>query len=173
VVEGLAMDFLVGTFIGMAGLAIAYLTYRSQVGQSFKRVHYSSFIAPLLIPRSEELMRSIVIRCQGEELINPLLCVARFENTGRSPIVPSDFNSPISIRMQGPSIFRTGVLSWNRPGMIDVNRHPDALIVDLKSGEINIGPTLLNPRDSVTMAFIAAASVEVVYEKPPRDLFPI
>jgi hypothetical protein len=159
------MEFFIGTLIGLAALVVSYLAYRSQARQTFKRIHYSSFATSLIVPTTEDL--AVAVKCQGEDLIYPLLCAARFENTGLSPILPSDFDAPISIRLRGSSVFRTGILSSNRPGVIDFDRHPDVLGFDLKKKEVTIGPMLLNPRDSVTLVFIADAipdkfDVEVV-----------
>jgi len=152
------MEFLIATFIGLAAVVLAYLTYRSQVGQALKRIHYSSFATPLIVPTSGDL--PVVIKCQGEDLIYPLLCAVRLENTGLSPILPSDFDAPVRICLRGSSIFRTGILSSNRPGVIDFDRNPNILDFDPKRNEVTIEPMLLNPRDNLTLVFIADAVPE-------------
>src|ERR1017187_3841780 len=148
------MEFAIATLLGIISLGIAYLTYISQQHQSFKRLHYTSFMTALVLPRFGDEAKAITVRQADYEFISPALCVARIENTGRAPILPSDFNGPLTIRPKGPAIFRCGELTWNRPDILD-GSHPDSVKVDVGKGEISINPILLNPHDNITVAFIA------------------
>lgn len=151
------MEFTIGTIVGVLAVILAYLTYRSQLGVSFKRIHYSSFVMPFIIPRDEEVRESLKIRYDGDELVYPLLCGAKIENTGRSPIMPSEFDGPLVIRHKGLSIFRCGHIILNRPNILDIERHPECVDLNVQKGEIHIGPTLLNPRDTITIVYIVEA----------------
>lgn len=148
------MEFAIGTLIAFATLVVTYFAYRVSRNQSFKRLHYSSFMAPLVLSRWYDNEDTIKIRQDGEEFILPFLCAARIENTGRVPILPSDFNGPLTIRLKGMAVFRCGALTWNRTDIFDPRR-PDPLAVNQERSEIAINPILLNPRDSITISYIA------------------
>jgi hypothetical protein len=90
------MGFVIGTLIAVLTLVVTYLAYKAQKNQSFKRLHYSSFMAPLVLSRWYDNEDTITVRQDGEEFILPFLCAARIENTGRAPILPSDFNGPLT-----------------------------------------------------------------------------
>jgi hypothetical protein len=151
------MEFAIVTLLTIIGLGIGYLAYQSQQRQSFKRLHYTSFIMPLILPRSDEAKESISVRQGSYNFVYPVLCAARIENTGRAPILPSDFNGPFTIRVKGPAGFRCGEVISNRPDILDM-RHPAAIDVSIERSEISIGPTLLNPRDSIAVIYVADAA---------------
>jgi hypothetical protein len=154
------VEFAITTLLAVIAVVVGYLAYRYQRHQSLKRLHYSSFVAPLVLPtwyNQEET--SIKVRQGGVEFILPILCVARIENTGRVPILPSDFNGPLTIRLKGPAVFRCGSLTWIRTDIFDPRR-PDPLAIDHARREISMNPVLLNPRDSITLVYIADAVPE-------------
>jgi len=154
----ITLEFVLGFLLAVATGIIAYLAYRTQLSQSFKRLHYTSFITPLIFPTMEEGAPTITVGLNGETFINPLLCAARIENTGRAPVVPADFDGPLAISCEGPAIFRTGQIECNPPGIIDINKRPDVLGVELSEAELRIGPVLLNPHDNITVVYIADAA---------------
>lgn len=142
---------MIGTVIGIISIVLAYLAYRSQSVQSFKRVHYSGFMTPLIwldTPATEAL----AVRLDGEDLINPFLCVVSIENTGRAPIVPSDYSGPLRIRTRDKAIFRGGCLAVNRPSIVE---DLDSLKVEVQGRELRMAPILLNPRDKLTFFYVA------------------
>jgi hypothetical protein len=160
------MEFAIGTLVGVLAIVVAYLTYRSQLGQSFKRIHYSSFMTDFIMPQDDETRQPMTVRYVGTDLIYPILCGTKIENTGRSPILVSDFNGPIVIQHKGTMIFRCGRMILNRPNIIDADS-PESLKLDTPKNEIHIGPTLLNPRDSITLVYVVDAlpnelSIEVI-----------
>jgi hypothetical protein len=146
--------------LSVATLVVAYLGYRAQLRQSYKRLHYSSFMTALVLPRFGDAADSIKVHQGPEELICPVLCVARIENTGRAAIPPSDFSGPLTIRPKGLALFRCGEVSWNRPDILDPRR-PKNVDVNIGNSEFSIHPTLLNPNDSITVAYVA----DVIPEK--------
>jgi hypothetical protein len=149
------MEFAIGTLIGIASVLLAFLGYRTGLRQSFKRIHYTSFITPLIIPDLGQSLAHVTVYQGTEELIFPFLCVARIENTGRAPILPTDFDGPIITRHHNEmAIFRYGRLGSNRPGILDPDK-PNGINVNVKGSEVCIGPTLLNPRDSITIEYVA------------------
>src|SRR5689334_7758833 len=109
------MEFVIATLIAIVALIVAWLTYRSQLVQSFKRLHYSSFMTSLVPALNDEFVDLLTIRFDGEDLILPILCVAVIENTGKVPIIPQDFNGPLTIRSQDKAVFRGGILRPHPP----------------------------------------------------------
>jgi hypothetical protein len=159
------MEFAVGSLIAAAAAVIAGLAYRSQLGTSFKRIHFSSFMMPFVIPQDAFTRDHLKISLEGDQLINPYLCVVSIENTGRSPILPSDFSGPLKIRNCDAALLRMATIRWNRPDILDASQLPDIVTVGATKDvvprhELRIGPTLLNPRDKVTVYYIADVAPE-------------
>jgi hypothetical protein len=109
---------------------------------------------------NDEVFELLSIRFDGEDLIDPVLCVAVIENTGKAPILPQDFNGPLTVRSQDKAVFRGGILRVHPPNMFDIER-PNSLNIKTCKNGINIGPTLINPRNRILLALIA----EVIPER--------
>jgi len=73
--------------------------------------------------------------------------VVRLTNSGRVPILPSDFERPASLYVPNCQIL-DATITATRPS----NIHPEATI---ENGEITLRPILLNPGDSVTFEVIS------------------
>lgn len=153
------MEFVLGFLVAIVSAVLAYLAYRSQLNQSFKRIHYTSFMTALVLTRFGEKANSITVRHGGDDFISPVLCVARIENTGRAPILLSDFNGPLTIRHKDTALFRCGILSWNRPEVLNVGQG-DIVKIDATKSGLEISPILLNPHDNITVIYVADAVPE-------------
>lgn len=152
------MEFLIATVIAVAGLAIAYFTYRAQVAPVFKRLHYTSVAFDLVLPIvHKDLRRLFKVYLNGQELINPVVCAARIQNTGKSPIRPDDFDAPLTIESaEKEVIFRGGVIECDPPNIfnVDADRSGKAPFA-VKMNKFMIRPVLLNPGDKFKLAYIA------------------
>jgi hypothetical protein len=149
------MEFAIGTLIGVFSALVAYLTYRAQKNQAFKRIHYSSFMMDLVLPMNDKLKEKLEFRFNGEALINPVLCVAAIQNTGASPIVRSDFDSPLTISSREKMvIIRHGVLEFDPPSMLDVD-YPEKYGAKVFRNKFILSPMLMNPKDRITLYYIA------------------
>ena len=89
------MEFAAGVLLGIVGSYISFLALRAQLKQTDKRIHYVRFVSPFLVPRDDTTREAIELYMNGRQLINPHLYVVRIENSGRAPIVPDDFDSPM------------------------------------------------------------------------------
>jgi len=149
------MEFAIGTFLTLIAIVVAYLTYRAQVDQAFKRIHYSSFMMDLILPMNDGLRSMLTFRFNGEDLINPVLCVATIQNTGTSPILPSDFDGPLTVASREKmAIIRHGLLECDPPNIFDID-HPENLKIKVVRNKFMLGPTLMNPKDRITLFYIA------------------
>jgi hypothetical protein len=169
------MEFAAGVLLGIVGSYISFLALKAQLKQTDKRIHYVRFVSPFLVPRDDATREAVELYLNGRQLINPHLYVVRIENSGRAPITPNDFDSPIIVRLN-KSIFTWATLSWNRS---DILREEHKIKMSLR--ELRVGPILLNPRDALTLVALVeaaeddlsviarAAGVEQIVQIPPAD----
>lgn len=150
------MEFAIGTIISIIALAVAYITYRAQVAPATKRLHYAGLSFDLIMPVVHDELREIIkIYLRGHELINPVVCVASIENTGKAPILREDFDGPLVIQsVEKDAIFRGGTLDSDPPNIFDYD-HPKRLAFEVKGNKFMVGPVLLNPSDKFQLMYIA------------------
>jgi hypothetical protein len=157
----LAMEFMIGTVVGIVGLAITYLAYRAQTASTFKRLQYTGLAMDLINPLvNDELRNHFKVYLKNQELINPVACIARIQNTGKAPILPSDFDGPLTIQSaEEAAIFRGGVIDCNPPNIFDPDR-PESFSFQVKQNKFMIGPFLLNPDDRIQVTYVADMAPE-------------
>jgi hypothetical protein len=130
----------------------------------------------MLVSRDEAANTAMKLYLDGHELVNPHVNAIKIENTGRAPIVPDDFDGPISIRLH-ESIFLSLSISWNRPNILQEDKHE----LQMSTRELQIGPMLLNPGDVLTVIAVVdtiaddlsvvgrLAGVEQILQIPPSE----
>jgi hypothetical protein len=152
------MEFVTVTVIAVASLVVAYFTYRAQVAPGFKRLHYTSVAFDLVLSIVHDDLRGLFkLYLKGEELINPVVCAACIQNTGRAPIRPDDFDAPLTIESaEKAAIFRGGIIECDPPNIFDIDRdRSDKAPFAVKMNKFMIRPVLLNPDDKFELAYIA------------------
>jgi hypothetical protein len=155
------MEFLIGTVVGIVGLAITYLAYRAQTASAFKRLQYTGLAMDLINPLvNDELRNHFKVYLKNQELINPVACIARIQNTGKAPTLPIDFDGSLTIQSaEEAAIFRGGIIDCNPPNIFDLDR-PDSFSFEVKQNKFMIGPFLLNPDDRIQVTYVADMAPE-------------
>jgi hypothetical protein len=152
------LEFLIATVISVAGLLIAYFTYLAQVAPGLKRLHYTSVAFDLVLPVVHDDLRGLFkLYLKGQELINPVVCAARIQNTGKASIRPDDFDAPLTIEAaEKDVIFRGGSIESNPPNIfrVDPDRSGEAPF-QVQMNKFMIRPVLLNPDDKFEVVYIA------------------
>lgn len=153
------MQFLVGTLIAFAALAVAYVTYIQQKkGGGLKRLHYTVFWDLLSLNRGgdriDELIEgpiSVNLEPSGRRLVLPLAFKLKLSNTGKAPILPTDFASPLTINFGEHCNFVGGTIDC-RPHAVEDIFKSDGFKVE--QGCLKIQPFLLNVGDEITFTGI-------------------
>jgi hypothetical protein len=152
------VEFLIATVIGVVGLSIAYFTYLAQVAPGFKRLHYTSVAFDLVLPVVHNDLRGLFkLYLKGQELINPVVCAARIQNTGKAPIRPEDFDAPLTIEAaEKDVIFRGGTIECDPPNIFKADRdRSNEAPFQVQMNKFTIRPVLLNPDDKFEVVYIA------------------
>lgn len=153
------MEFLIGTIVALLGVGVAWATLRWQLrGTGFKRVHYTAACNQLLLDRGDDAFDSFAtgpisvhLEPTSYKLIWPMAFKLKLANTGRAPILPSDFTSTFNITFGPHCEFLGGSMAVNR-GRADEYFTSDS--ATLENGCLRLSPFLLNPGDEITIAGI-------------------
>ncbi|MCX4907637.1 hypothetical protein [Streptomyces sp. NBC_00878] len=157
--QGGLVEFWIGTAIAVVSLvvAVAALAWQKR-GGAFKRIHYTAYCEPFLMDRSDDAYDnfnqgplSVHLEPSGFNLVWPMAFKLKLANTGRGPILPSDFAGPMSINFGELCRFVGGAIEVNR-GAIDDFIGSDSL--ELREGVLKVDPFLLNPGDQITLSGI-------------------
>ncbi|MFI1855692.1 hypothetical protein [Streptomyces sp. NPDC020480] len=153
------MEFLVGTVLALAALALSWVALAWQKrGGTFKRIHYTAYYELLTIQRGDEAIDTLIsgpisvnLEPSGERLVMPLVFELRLANTGKAPILQSDFSSPLTIRFGDLCNFMGGSMEVNRGTISEFfGENP----FELGEGCLRIKPFLMNSGDEVTLSGI-------------------
>lgn len=105
-------------------------------------------ISSIALEPANTTFDDVAMTVGGIKIKNPYLSTIEFSNTGSKPISAVDFEGPVEFIAKGASIERVRVASSEPSGI------PGALA--LVDGRARLQPLLLNPRDTLTMAFVTA-----------------
>jgi hypothetical protein len=87
----------------------------------------------------------IELSINGSKLTNPTLIEFIVKNDGSRPILATDFESPLEIRLESASSFVKTRVSNKTPRDIDP-------IISSENKQITLKPMLINPQDSITIS---------------------
>jgi len=98
------------------------------------------------------------ISVNGTKLDKPHLIVFQIRNDGRKPILATDFESPLNIRLESKT-------SFVRVGITDkIPRDIEASII-LESQKFSLKPSLLNPKDLLEITAITSGDTPIFSSK--------
>lgn len=127
-------------------------------------MHYTAYYELLTLQRGEEAIESLIdgpisvnLEPGGRRLVLPMVFELRLANTGKAPILQSDFASPLTIRFGNLCNFVGGSMEVNR-GSISEFFGEDPF--ELGDGCLQIKPFLMNPGDEVTLSGILNGPVD-------------
>lgn len=113
-----------------------------------------------LQPTEKESLQGMEVSVDGKRIENPYLIVLEIANDGSKPILASDFESPLDIRLTSDTYFVRSRITHKTPKDIDTD-------ISAEKTSISLKPALLNPKDSITVT-IVTAGVAPVFETRAR-----
>lgn len=149
-------QFILSVLVGVAAVVAAYHIFFWQLHKNKKMLHFSGKSFELAPSLPEVLSDKIKVRHGWRETIVPMVCLLRVKSTGRSPILPGDFDGPLFINFGNPSILMGGQIIMDPPGIIK----PGSDDYSWDSGRLSMAPFLLNPGDQMGIVSLVDGGIE-------------
>ncbi|MCX5870196.1 MAG: hypothetical protein NTY00_06115 [Deltaproteobacteria bacterium] len=147
--------FFLTLFIALAGIAIPVWLWQADLSSKSLSVKLNTRVS--LQPKEQESLPGIEISVDGSRLENPHLVVFEVTNDGSKPILATDFESPLDIRLESKTSFVRSQVTGTIPKDIEATILSERQRISLK-------PTLLNPKDTIAItAITSGASPIFVY----------
>lgn len=139
--------FLLTLAVAVAGVVGPFWLWRAD--QSGKSVSVELISQVPLRPSEKDAVPGLQIAIDGVPLADPYFSVVKVINSGDKPIPTADFESPLEIRPPTETAIAGARITAKAPEDIEAEIAWDKQSVRLK-------PTLLNPRDTVTVSIITS-----------------
>lgn len=165
-------QFLIAS-LTLVGMILIYFFQQRK-----KSITYEILSRNQLLTVREELEGKLQVLYEGNETKDICFLVIKLTNSGNLPISSSDYELPITIKTgENSKILSASV----------TQKEPDGLLVELEAGAnlITIKPTLLNPKDSITLKILVSdfdgkispnariIGVKAISEVAPNSGYPI
>lgn len=108
-----------------------------------------------LQPTEKESLQGLEVSVDGKRIENPYLVVLEISNDGSKPILASDFESPLDIRLASDTYFVRSRITSKTPKDIDTD-------ISTEKTRISLKPTLLNPNDSVSLTIVTGGVAPIL-----------
>lgn len=125
-----------------ATVAVPFVSLRRE--RPRKGLAYSLRLVPLAFVRSDVRER-IQLSFDGRPVPSAVLATVRVRNSGNTPIIPGDFEGPLTIQLSD-SVLDLRVDCVDPAGLSPV--------VTIEAGDVAVEPLLLNPGDNFDLVFI-------------------
>lgn len=152
------LKFVATLAVAIAGVIVPVWLW--QVDLSSKSLSITLTTRVSLQPTEKESLQGLEVSVDGKRIENPYLVVFEIANDGSKPILASDFESPLDIRLASDTYFVRSRITNKAPKDIDTD-------ISAEKTRISLKPALLNPKDSVTVT-IVTAGVAPVFETRAR-----
>jgi len=142
----------------MTVVSVAVPVWLWQADLSSKSLSVKLVTLVPLQPKEQESIPGMEISIDGSRLEKPHLVVFQIQNNGRKPILASDFESPLDIRLESKtSIVRSGV----------TKKSPKDIETTIKNEQqrISLKPALLNPKDTIEITTITSGAIPLFTTK--------
>lgn len=139
----------IGIGIGVVGVFVAVLAYRSRHGKT--RLSYWVNTNTRLVP--SQLAGEISLSHRDSVVADPSLAIVRIVSTGDLPIRAEDFETDLVVRFVGADAIESASCSATRPPDLDPELEAEADCVRIK-------PVLINPGDMIQLQVLLAGSSE-------------
>ena len=144
--------YLLALLVALAAAAVPLWLWRADLASH--SLHFRLAAQTAMQPDEKDALKGLTLSIDGVLLESPYLSVFELVNDGSKPIVVTDFESPIELRLgTGASVARARVTA-TMPKDLETE-----LVTDKQS--VKLKPLLLNPDDTVTIAVITSG-------KPPQ-----
>jgi hypothetical protein len=144
-ISRLDWKYLVTLFAAVAGIAVPVWLWRTDLVSHSVKVKIISQTA--LQPDGVSAVSGLKISVDGKELEAPYLTVIDIKNDGARPILATDFETPLEIKtFEKVKTARARVTATAPKDLLPIITSNDDVL--------KLQPLLLNPNDSVTIAFV-------------------
>lgn len=150
--------FLATLAAAIAGVVVPVWLWQADLSSKSLSITLATRVS--LQPVEKESLQGIEISVDGRRIENPYLVVLEITNDGSKPILASDFESPLDIRLSSDTYFVRARITNKTPKDIDTDITTDKT-------KISIKPALLNPKDSVSIT-VVTAGVAPIFETRAR-----
>lgn len=144
--------------VAIAGVIVPVWLWQADLSSKSLSITLTTRVS--LQPTEKESLQGLEVSVDGKRIENPYLVVFEIANDGSKPILASDFESPLDIRLASDTYFVRSRITNKTPKDIDTD-------VSAEKTKISLKPALLNPKDSVTVT-IVTAGVAPVFETRAR-----
>ncbi len=142
-------------FITVVGIAVSIWIWQAE---SSKSLSIKLITRVSLQPKEQESLPEIEISVDGSRLENPHLVVFEVTNDGSKPILATDFESPLDIRLESKTTFVRSRVTGTIPQDIEATILSERQLISLK-------PTLLNSKDTITITAITSGAPPIFVYK--------
>ena len=111
-----------------------------------------------LQPKEQDAIPGMEISVDGSRLEKPHLVVFEIRNDGRKPILATDFESPLDIRLEAKTSFVRSGVTKRIPNDIETT------IINERQ-RLSLKPGLLNPKDTIEITAITSGATPVFSSK--------
>ncbi len=144
--------------VAIAGVIVPVWLWQADLSSKSLAITLTTRVS--LQPTEKESLQGLEVSVDGKRIENPYLVVFEIANDGSKPILASDFESPLDIRLASDTYFVRSRITNRAPKDIDTD-------ISAEKTRISLKPALLNPKDSVTVT-IVTAGVAPVFETRAR-----
>jgi hypothetical protein len=149
-ISRLDWKYLVTLFAAVAGIAVPVWLWRTDLVSHSVKVKIISQTA--LQPDGVSAVSGLKISVDGKELEAPYLTVIDIKNDGARPILATDFETPLEIKtFEKVKTARARVTATAPKDLLPIITSNDDVL--------KLQPLLLNPNDSVTIAFVTSGGL--------------
>lgn len=148
--------FILMLAAAVAGVAGPFWLWRADQNAKAISVQLTSQVPLGLTEKNAIPGLQVVI--EGTPISKPLLSTVLIENSGDKSIATADFELPLEIRSLNGSAIYGARVSGKSPADIEP-------VIEWDKQAVRLKPTLLNPRDSITLSVITSGSSPNLYAK--------
>lgn len=142
--------------LAIAGIAVPVWLFNTDL--SSKSLSLKLITRVSLQPEEQRFIPGMEISIDGSRLENPHIVVFEVRNDGRKPISSTDFESPLDIRLESKTSFVYSRVTGKIPKDIEAN-------ISSERQQISLKPTLLNPKDTITITAITSGAPPIFGSK--------
>src|SRR6266851_395233 len=142
---------LLGIILGILGLVIPLIVSIAiaLIQRNKKEITYKIESDVSLLSFREEVKNKLEILYEGKKVSNTNLVILTIQNTGKVPILPSDYISPINFDFGKESeILSYDIIKTNPPNI------KDKISLNVETGKLILKPSLLNKGFFITIKAI-------------------
>jgi len=148
--------FFLTFFITVVSIAVSIWIWQAELSSKSLSIKLNTRIS--LQPKEQESLPGMEISVDGSRIENPHLVVFEVTNDGSKPILATDFESPLDIRLESKTSFVRSQVTGTIPKDIEATILSERQRISLK-------PTLLNPKDTIAITAITSGAPPIFVYK--------